>query len=95
MRRPCLRLGGECLPPARTAAARTHLHSCSACPLLRSDDAESEKQRRKDLVRAAGRAAVEETLLAPSGGISQSKALSCLDRTSSGRVLRQRAPLRT
>ena len=53
-----------------------HLHSCSACPLLRSEDAESEKQRRKDLVRAAGRAAVEETLLAPSGSISQSKARS-------------------
>tara|TARA_B100000795_G_scaffold144138_1_gene107917 strand:- start:375 stop:512 length:138 start_codon:yes stop_codon:yes gene_type:complete len=43
---------------------------------LRSDNAESEKQRRKDLVRAAGRAAVEETLLAPSGGISLSTALS-------------------
>ena len=63
-------------PHCRQADHLHHLHSCSACPLLRSEDAESEKQRRKDLVRAAGRAAVEETLLAPSSGISQSKALS-------------------
>lgn len=72
---PCLRLAGQCchqppLPPGGPISTVVAL----PC-LLPSDNAESEKQRRKDLVRAAGRAAVEQTLLAPSGGTSQSKAL--------------------